>query len=966
MRRNLALGLLVAVGVVVVVLLVRPKSSTRISRGHGSVELGERTRLSVATPTRVVPAWFADARAARVWIAGHVRDGADAAPGATVWLSSALTDAGYEPARRIQTDATGRFDFGRLPPARYRLVAAWPGRTNSRLEIDSRNPLLEPAADRIELSLGACDVAVSGTVRDASGGPIVGASVGRDRAGTTRTTADGSYRLCTAEGRWSIVARADGYATESRRLSAYGRPQLDFLLVPSAVAVGKTIRADTDASLAHALVEVFDADAYLLGYAKPLATAVADGAGRFELTGLGPGRYQVLAASAGFRQRTPSEFAVKVGVATDPILCRLEPAAELYGKVVLADATPVAGVALGVSGLRGRWWSQADGSFSIRGLPYGRITVRPQGVGADWKKLRWTLKEPRREVTVVVERRYAIEGRVERDGVPVEGVTVRAVNTAPETYTGGRAPTKKDGRFRLLVQKLGTYKLEGWTASATTDEVTVVVAANSAVEPVSLTLGSDRSASISGTVVDQHGAPLVGALLTFQSVKGQRNTDCATDGSGAFEARGLVGADDYKVWIKPGQDALRYLPPASGSTLPVTRVGLVGAHVCCVRYAVRHERLSVSGRLEAADGSPVADTRVTARPPRRRDDYSGYWKVRSALTSSTGAFEFRNLAAGKIIITVGARWKGQRVSRTVDAGTRDVVLKLSPVGAIAGTLSGFSASPMVRACAKSGDNGCFKTWGQDGRFHFRDVPVGTYAVTANTRDEADKKTVDVTAGAPVSVALTNGGTAQVDGRLEDFRTGAPIPQVSCKWSSDSAYGVREHFAAGVSEQRVTDGQGRFWFRVPAGRKVDIICGGYGSHFVPGKTLELRPGTTERARLRAYVWKKKYRDYKDRLMAWFGLTFAYDSTPATILVVEPWGPAHKAGVRRGDQILAVDGEDLRALDFRYTWAILVDRSVGDTARLRLTRNGREFEVAVTAVNDPNLEKLRKLRKLLSDK
>ncbi len=70
---------------------------------------------------------------------------------------------------------------------------------------------------------------------------------------------------------------------------------------------------------------------------------------------------------------------------------------------------------------------------------------------------------------------------------------------------------------------------------------------------------------------------------------------------------------------------------------------------------------------------------------------------------------------------------------------------------------------------------------------------------------------------------------------------------------------------------------------------------------------------------------------------------------TVTAVEPGSPGERAGVRRGDQIVSVDGfEPSSAEEFRFR---IRDLAIGQAARLELGRNGGRVSATVTAVDLP---------------
>ena len=70
---------------------------------------------------------------------------------------------------------------------------------------------------------------------------------------------------------------------------------------------------------------------------------------------------------------------------------------------------------------------------------------------------------------------------------------------------------------------------------------------------------------------------------------------------------------------------------------------------------------------------------------------------------------------------------------------------------------------------------------------------------------------------------------------------------------------------------------------------------------------------------------------------------------TVTAVEPGSPGERAGVRRGDQIVSVDGfEPSSAEEFRFR---IRDLAIGQAAKLELGRSGGRVSATVTAVDLP---------------
>jgi hypothetical protein len=127
-----------------------------------------------------------------------------------VELASIPSESGLVSAPRRTTTAGGEFDFGPQRAMEWSVRASASGRASARQDVDLRNPRAAPPPERIELERGACNAALVGTVRDASGGPIAKARIARlpnERGagvpGGPAATSDenGAYEMCV-ETRW--------------------------------------------------------------------------------------------------------------------------------------------------------------------------------------------------------------------------------------------------------------------------------------------------------------------------------------------------------------------------------------------------------------------------------------------------------------------------------------------------------------------------------------------------------------------------------------------------------------------------------------------------------------------------------------------------------------------------------------------------------------------------------------------
>jgi hypothetical protein len=155
---------------------------------------------------------------------------------------------------------------------------------------DAPPPSLEPGG-----------VQVSGSVVDASGGPIVDARVNATRAGgrplaLAVTGATGQFVMTVPPGGLQLVARADGYARVDRQVDA-PNDGVELILTPASSIRGTIRVEETDEPAAGVEVTAFNVSGLLVGP----RTATTDEQGTFEILELPAGEYRVDAASARWR-----------------------------------------------------------------------------------------------------------------------------------------------------------------------------------------------------------------------------------------------------------------------------------------------------------------------------------------------------------------------------------------------------------------------------------------------------------------------------------------------------------------------------------------------------------------------------------------------------------------------------------------------------------------------------------------
>lgn len=93
----------------------------------------------------------------------------------------------------------------------------------------------------------------------------------------------------------------------------------------------------------------------------------------------------------------------------------------------------------------------------------------------------------------------------------------------------------------------------------------------------------------------------------------------------------------------------------------------------------------------------------------------------------------------------------------------------------------------------------------------------------------------------------------------------------------------------------------------------------------------------------FAWR--YLGDSDRAM--IGVVMRPTDKGMQIAAVTPGGPADKAGVRNEDLLLAIDGKTVRPDALADARTALQDLKIDQPVRLSLSRDGRKFDIAVTA-------------------
>jgi protocatechuate 3,4-dioxygenase beta subunit len=604
-----------------------------------------------------------------------VRSAADDTP-----IANALVELRGLSARVASTDATGRAILTGVGGGWHVVRASAPGHASEYTEIATVD---EPGRERtlaFRLRPGA---GASGTVVDASGAPVEGARVFAEvasRFDLSDPRLDGA--VSDAKGRWRLA----GLPRETVRFHAFhtayapaataplplgdgtDHDDVTIVLEPGASLAGRVVTRD-GAPVPGAEVRLTGADAR----SSQVRRVRADGEGRFTLAGLPRRVVHLMAADHGITSEVARVDLGRAAPASLELVLGLD--ATIAGVVVTSSGEPVAEarvVAVAVSRddpdervtarLRGRPSTVADGDggFRLGGLAPGEYLIRAIRPG-DAPEL-VTMRAGVRVATgttgaeIVVDDLTTLVGKVAfRDGRHPALFTVALGWAAPRSFAS------PDGAFRIEGVPTGRqYLVVAGPEIVTEGRADVEIIAGEVHDLGTVVV--ERGRTITGTVVDDGGAPVRGALVVI-----------------GRELRG-----DGLSLVRAGEEPLRQAVTGADGRFTLRGLG-PGVHV----LAADHDAVGRSPAFDVAAGTEDLDVRLALRVPgavqgfvrraagfedvfvqlRPFDAANAQWTLAAG---PDGSFRFDRIAPGRYLVWAGVE-RGTRLGGSDGAGKRGEV-----------------------------------------------------------------------------------------------------------------------------------------------------------------------------------------------------------------------------------------------------------------------------------------------------
>jgi protocatechuate 3,4-dioxygenase beta subunit len=885
----------------------------------------------------------------------------------------------------VEAGADGRYKLTGQMPARYQLDASAPRYrpASYRSPAPARLGFVDLDAGRtqggLDITLEPGGAAVRGHVKDISGGVVRDARVivqagGFRRGGLAlaRTDAAGLFTTWVAEGPVYARAVADGYA-EGERYGAAPGPEIEILLTPESVLVGRVVAADTGEPVPGAKIALESA------WGSPdrggAPEAVCDDGGRFRIRRLSPGRYKPSATAPGRYGQARESVLLGLGQTSSEVVIEVHPAFDVAARVVVAPDG--AACAEGSVELHDR--ARNDG----REAALDRAgAVRFEGVLPGTYEVHVSCEarvaEPKYPPVVVTQ--ADVEGLIwsVHEGLAIRGKVVdhdrkpvRARLRAAAKGGDPRAP-RTDGWSASETD--GTFAIKGLLAA--TYAVTAIVDEHPAPDPVEVQLDArgardleiviDRGGDVEGTVADEDGHPVAGAEVSAQGPKMRWGDQQRTQADGSFTLRGLPPGD-YRVVARRDGDTLRQ--PGKSDDDPAGVPAVVKASTTArVKLVVERKDGELPGRVVDDLGEPVTDAFIDAeREPEHAGAAPGSarravrwgWSRTPTLADLSGNFTIKGLAKGAYAVRAYRKGGGETFAEHAQLG-RAVTLTFRPTSSLSGTVTVGGGGAVDRLTLRVSDRGTglarsetfFRT---GGAWTMRDLPAGKLEVSADAPEGAG--TVEVVLGdgeAREGVTIALSGRTTLQGRVVSLADGAPVPGIRVSASAQKSAGWSS--APDDPEKgNITDAQGAFRIAgAPVGPilialgPLDWRNSEYGWVQLP---LEVAEGPmTDVGALQ--LPRRRVAGLERGGDLGFDLAEKVPGTAPTAVVfkvalVRPGGPAAAAGLAAGDVIVSVDGTPVTG-PRTYLYATLTRVAEGTTVALGLERGA---VVQVTAVKPP---------------
>jgi carboxypeptidase family protein/PDZ domain-containing protein len=412
------------------------------------------------------------------------------------------------------------------------------------------------------------------------------------------------------------------------------------------------------------------------------------------------------------------------------------------------------------------------------------------------------------------------------------------------------------------------------------------------VEGVVLTLARGRL--LRGRVVDEEGAPVVGATLTVEALPwpGRASTSGA---EGAFEM------------ARVPSDAPAVVVSAHGFMTARAALGPAGAEGPEALDVTLRRAPELKGSVLDPEGKPLEGALVLACEGkdggRATSDQAGGFRLPASAEGCQVVAQHDEFAASEPVTALA----GQALTLRLGAGGSIAGFVVDEGGAPVANFSvgveSFTPATGEHAFSiRSGPSRPFQDPG--GAFSIDRLAPGSYVLTATTEGKpiARSQSLEVGPGrvnSGVRIVMAAGGT--VDGRVYDEGKNAPV--VGARVAFDALTSTQPDASPGV----FTDGEGNFRLEnAPAGPfTLRVEHEGYRTRLVSGLRVASRQSLRQEISLAPTEAPG---------LAFGGIGATLQQTREGLVFTDAFAndPAYRAGVRSGDRLRRINGDSVEGL------------------------------------------------------
>jgi protocatechuate 3,4-dioxygenase beta subunit len=598
--------------------------------------------------------------------------------------------------------------------------------------------------------------AITGSVIDANGNPVAGATV---RAFKVETRPDLLRRIVSGKIDLEPLATAKTSDTGDFRLDKVGQPTVDVVAEAAGRETIARFTADGE-DLTLMMREAKPRRLKVTANGKPVANAIVMyGRPLFTRTG-SDGTFEIptLQPAPRITVYHPDFAPLEPNLERNDTEVKLENGTKLTGKVAGVDGKPAANIDV-VAGFWPLAKSGDDGSFTIAHAP------------SSWRELR---AETASDIAIVTRAGGASYTLHLRRGTRVTGV-VRDVKTRTPVagmIVGARGEgtiTDASGAFTISPILPGRYPVTAahpLYESMNSGPLAALVVTPAGVKE---TLAATPLPLISGTVIDEDRKPVAGATV------GRINRFAELSGGGTYTRHG--GTFSFHAMVMPVDHQIDVSKDGYADTVFSVTPGETksGVNVTLKRG------VPLAMRVIDASRNAVPGVVVHVAPP--REGFSMPREVRcnggECTTASDGTLTLRVAPAKYEIALAGADIVAKRVTQNVDAHSAPLTITVERGADVSGRVTYTDGKPLtspVRVMIDLAGTPIMSVTDDSGAFVLHGAPKGKVSLRASDMAGGGRFTgpaKEVMAPA-ANVVLTFPRGGHISGRVVDSSTGGPI------------------------------------------------------------------------------------------------------------------------------------------------------------------------------------------------